>query len=91
MAKASEKVFWKDFRRLFIRGLATLLPTVLTIVLLVKCFEFVQANISVHITRGVVWSVVQLTEDYPKITEDEFPLPDEEQQRKYYKISCQEY
>jgi uncharacterized membrane protein len=85
MAKTSEKVFWKDFRRFFIRGLATLLPTVLTIVVLVKCFEFIQENISVHITKGLVWAVVQATDDYPKISEEDYPPLDEEQRRKYYK------
>ncbi len=86
MAKTSEKVFWKDFRRFFVRGLATLLPTVLTIVVLFKCFEFVQQNISVHITKGVVWLIVHVTDDYPRVTADDYPLLDEAQRRKYYKM-----
>ena len=86
MSKASEKGFWKDFRRFFIRGLATLLPTVLTIVVLVKCFEFVQENISVHITKGVVWSVVQLTDNYPKLTANDYPVLSAEQERKYHSM-----
>ena len=60
-----------DFRRFFIRGLATLLPTVLTIVLLVKCFEFVQQNISVPLTKGVIATVVQVVDGYPRLTDEE--------------------
>ena len=43
-----------NFKRFFVRGVATLLPTVLTIVVLVKCFEFVQENISKPITEGAI-------------------------------------
>jgi len=67
MVKKSEKKFWSDFRRFFLRGLATLLPTVLTIVLLVKCYEFIQENISVHITEGVIRIVLLTTDDYPQL------------------------
>ena len=65
MVKKSDKKFWLDFRRFFLRGLATLLPTVLTIVLLVKCYEFIQENISVHLTEGVIHIVLLSTDDYP--------------------------
>ena len=68
MGQKSGRGFWADFRRFFVRGLATLLPTVLTIVLLVKGFQFVQENISVHITGGVLRIVVLVTDDYPKVT-----------------------
>lgn len=71
MSEVSKKTFWPDFRRFFLRGLATLLPTILTIVLLVKCFEFIQDNISVHITEGVIRLVVLTTDDYPGLKSDE--------------------
>jgi uncharacterized membrane protein len=71
MATAKKKGFVSDFRQFFFRGLATLLPTILTIVLLVKCFEFIQNNISVHITEGVCWVAVKVTEGYPGITSEE--------------------
>jgi len=65
-----EKVgFWSDFKKFFLRGLATLLPTVLTIVLLFKCFEFIQDNISIHITRGIIYVIVYSTDKYPKVSE----------------------
>jgi len=58
--------FRDDFKRFFIRGLATLLPTVLTIVVLFKCYEFIQQNISVHIVDGIIKVVLLTTDDYPK-------------------------
>ena len=70
MAQALKKTFWSDFRRFFLRGLVTLLPTILTIVLLFKCFEFIQNNISVHITEGVIHIVLLSTTDYPKVTDE---------------------
>ena len=71
MGDRAKKTFGADFRRFFLRGLATLLPTVLTIVVLVKSFEFVQQHISVHITNGVIWLVVQATDDYPGTDADD--------------------
>ena len=71
MARTEKKSFWSDFRRFFLRGVATLLPTVLTIVVLVKCFEFVQQHISVHITEGVIRLVVLSTESYPKTDKED--------------------
>ena len=69
MAKKGNVGFWSDFKKFFLRGLATLLPTVLTIVLLFKCFEFIQDNISIHITRGMIYVAVYATDRYPKISE----------------------
>ena len=59
--------FWVDFRRFFVRGLATLLPTVVTIVLVFKCFEFVNQNIGVHMTEGVIRLIVFSTDNYPAV------------------------
>ena len=70
MAKSAKAGFRADFRRFFLRGLATLLPTILTIVLLVKCFQFVQEHISVHITEGMIRLVVFSTSEYPPLADD---------------------
>jgi len=70
MAQGGRVGFWSDFKQFFVRGLATLLPTVLTIVLLVKCFEFIQENISKHIIRGAIYVVVLSTDEYPAIDAD---------------------
>ncbi|OQA00903.1 MAG: hypothetical protein BWY71_00579 [Planctomycetes bacterium ADurb.Bin412] len=71
MAKGTKEGFASDFRRFFLRGLATLLPTVLTIVVLVKCFEFVQNNISVYINKGVIRLIVLAKHDYPQLRPEE--------------------
>jgi len=71
MAKASGNGFGHDFKRFFFRGLATILPTLLTIVVLVQCFEFIQDNISVHITRGIIYAAIHTFDDYPKISESD--------------------
>lgn len=42
------------FKTYFLRGLAVLLPTVLTIWILVTAYGFIQKNISIHINRGLV-------------------------------------
>jgi len=62
---------FKTFRGYFLRGLAALLPTVVTIWIFVQCYVFVQDNISIHINRGVVRLAVKATDGYPPITDDD--------------------
>ena len=45
---------FKNFRSYFFRGMAALLPTILTIWLFVQFYLFVQKNISTHINRFIV-------------------------------------
>lgn len=42
------------FKSYFLRGLAVLLPTILTIGIFVWGYKFIQNNISIHINRGLV-------------------------------------
>jgi uncharacterized membrane protein len=42
------------FKSYFLRGLAVLLPTILTIWIFVWSYKFIQESISVHINRGLV-------------------------------------
>jgi len=42
----------------FLRGLAVLLPTILTIWIFFWAYKFIQENISVYINRGLVWLIV---------------------------------
>jgi uncharacterized membrane protein len=44
----------------FLRGLAVLLPTVVTIGIFVYCYNFITENISNHIARGLDWSLVRI-------------------------------
>ena len=62
---------FKNFRGYFFRGLAALLPTILTIWLFVQFYVFVQENVSSRINRGVVKVVVALVDWYPQITEEQ--------------------
>jgi len=62
---------FKTFRGYFLRGLAALLPTVVTIWIFVQCYIFVQDNISIHINRGVVRLAVASTDWYPPVTDDD--------------------
>jgi len=49
----------RRFKSYFLRGLAVLLPTMLTIWILAWGYGLIQRNISVHINRGLVWSIMQ--------------------------------
>ena len=44
----------KRFKSYFLRGLAVLLPTIVTIWILAWGYSFIQGNISIHINRGLV-------------------------------------
>ena len=48
------------FKRYFLRGLAVLLPTTLTIGIFVWGYTFIQQNISIHINRGLVFLIAKL-------------------------------
>lgn len=56
----------KNFRTYFFRGLAALLPTVLTIWIFVQCYVFIQDKISIHINRGIVHVILWTTDQYSK-------------------------
>lgn len=62
----------KHFRSYFFRGMAALLPTILTIWIFVQCYVFIQDRISVHINRGVVQLILLGTELYTKETLNDF-------------------
>lgn len=51
---ASERhTFWSDFKRFFFRGLAILLPSVLTIWIVVQLYLFVDAQVAAPINAGI--------------------------------------
>lgn len=60
----------KNFRGYFFRGVAALLPTILTIWIFVQCYIFIQDKISIHINRGLVRLILLFTDrwDYEFLT-----------------------
>ena len=70
----------KRFKSYFLRGLAVLLPAMLTIWILAWGYHAVQNNISVHLNRGVVWVLVQTQKN--KGVGDKKALEDYEQRLK---------
>jgi uncharacterized membrane protein len=60
-----------NFKIYFLRGLAALLPTILTVWIFIQLYLFIQHNISAYINRGMVRILVYTTPNYPYISEDE--------------------
>ncbi len=61
--------FWGDFRTFFVRGLAVLLPSILTLWLLWQAFTFLFANVAEPINRGIRLAVVEVA---PRIAAERF-------------------
>jgi uncharacterized membrane protein len=61
----------KNFRTYFLRGVAAVLPTILTIWILVQCYLFVQNNISNYVNRGLVRVFVYSFEWYPSVDRED--------------------
>ncbi len=71
------KTFRADFKRFFGRGLAVLLPSVLTLWILVKAYQFVDSAIAQPINSGIRAGIAETADRWPLIGE-EF-MPDEAQ------------
>ncbi len=61
----------KNFRTYFFRGMAALLPTILTIWIFVQCYMFIRDNVSAHINRGVVHVLVASFDWYPSVEQED--------------------
>lgn len=61
MSDPSARTFTADFKRFFVRGLVVLLPTVLTLWIVVKAYQFVKDTIAEPINRGVRLVMVKAT------------------------------
>jgi uncharacterized membrane protein len=59
------------FRSYFLRGLAVLLPTIVTIWIFVWGYKFIQENISVYINRGIVRLVMFLQGEQQYLTKED--------------------
>lgn len=53
--RAADNTMMQDFKRFFLRGLAALAPTLVTLAVVVWAYRFVDQNIGQFLTRGVVW------------------------------------
>ena len=71
MSTESSPTDTASFRHFFFRGLGILLPTVLTIWLVVIAYTFVDTKIARHINTGVRLLILQ-TSPWPTPTEDDF-------------------
>lgn len=60
-----------NFKTYFLRGLATLLPTILTVWIFVQLYLFIQQNVSTHINRGLVQILSYSTPYYPYVSQDD--------------------
>jgi len=54
--------FLEDFKRFFVRGLAALLPTLITLWLLIKVWSFLWENLGVHCIWAIKWFWLKLGE-----------------------------
>ena len=57
---------FKNFRTYFFRGMAALLPTIITIWIFVQCYVFIQDKISIYINKALVWLILQVTDEWSK-------------------------
>ena len=62
----------KKFKNYFFRGLAVLLPTILTIGIFIWGYTFIQKYISIHINRGLVWLTIFLRNESGEAAIDEW-------------------
>lgn len=59
MASRPDRTFTADFKRFFVRGLGILLPSVLTLWLLVTAYRFVDTNVGEPINQAIRFGVLQ--------------------------------
>jgi len=61
----------RHFRSYFLRGLAVLLPTIVTIWIFFWGYKFIQENISVYVNRGIVRLVMFLQGEQQYLTKED--------------------
>ncbi|MAC20094.1 MAG: hypothetical protein CMJ23_10550 [Phycisphaerae bacterium] len=77
MAPDPSRTFGGDFKRFFGRGLGVLLPSVLTLWILVKAYQFVDLTIAQPINAGVRAGIVEVAENWKPM--GDFFGPDSEE------------
>jgi len=76
MSDPSARTFSADFKRFFLRGLVVLLPSVLTLWIVVKAYQFVDNTIAEPINRGVRLAMVNTARVWPPLQEAFDPTPE---------------
>ncbi len=72
MSQSSRRSFGSDFKRFFLRGLAVLLPSVLTLWLMVKAYQFIDSAIAEPINKGIRLAAAHIPTLFPA-SSDWFP------------------
>ncbi|MFG0330436.1 MAG: DUF502 domain-containing protein [Phycisphaerales bacterium] len=66
MSRSSQRTFMSDFRTFFLRGLAVLLPSVITIWIVVQAYRFLHDRVAEPINGGVrevvIWTVPRVVD-----------------------------
>ncbi|MCK4850124.1 MAG: DUF502 domain-containing protein [Phycisphaerae bacterium] len=55
-AQTQKKGFWGDFKHFFLRGLAAVLPSLLSLVLIIKGYQFINQYVGVYVN----WAIIRL-------------------------------
>lgn len=72
MARRHKHTFWHDFRKFFVRGLVILLPSLLTLAILLWAYNFLKSNIAEPINWAVQRVVIEVT---PQVYTNESDRP----------------
>lgn len=91
MTDAKKKSTGSNFRKFFLRGLAIVLPSLLTIAILIWAYNFVQVKIASPINKGVK-RLILATSLWPELPSEVMSLPVKlsEQQRKEFSATLPE-
>ena len=72
MTRRTKRTFWHDFRTFFVRGLVILLPSLLTLAILLWAYNFLKSNIAQPINWAVQRVVIEVT---PQLYTNEVDRP----------------
>ena len=87
MSSSSPRTFTEDFRRFFLRGLVVLLPTILTLWLVVYAYLFVHDAIAEPINRGVRVAIAETSKHWTPLR-DKFDPSEEALQKQFEELTA---
>ena len=56
-ATEQKKGFWADFKHFFLRGLAAVLPSLLSLVLIIKGYQFINEYVGAYVNKAIIWLI----------------------------------